>query len=82
MPSELALQFIQEVKQEESKHRHRDFQMGAVYALTTAESGFWRPRGGLGTGTKIGKTINLAERANQYLTYFPWQQPYPSNFTA
>ena len=80
MPSELAYQFIQEVKQEDSKHQHRNFQMGAIYAITTAESGFWRPRGGLESGTKIRKTTNLCERANQYLTYFPWQKPYPLKF--
>ena len=75
MPSDLGVQFLDHCAQSE-KTKHHSIKFSGLYCIGSPESEFWRTTyGKLPHGVKIGKSIDVIRRMNEYLLYYPWASP-------
>ena len=76
MPSALELQFLQHtLDMEEKKHQRWNYQVGGLYCIGTPESEIFRPINHKPRGYKIGKSLHLLRRLNEYTLVCPWNDP-------
>jgi len=76
MPSALELDFLKyTLESQEKKHQRWNFQVGGLYVIGTPESEFYRPIHRKPRGYKIGKSLDLLSRLNQYTLVCPWDSP-------
>ena len=76
MPSALELDFLRHtLEMEEKKHQRWNYQVGGLYAIGTPESEFFRPIHHKPRGYKIGKSLHILRRLNEYTLVCPWDNP-------
>ena len=75
MPSALGIEFLNHnAKQEEATHHSIKF--SGLYCLASPESGFWRVHyGSKPRAYKVGKSVNVLTRLNEYALYYPFINP-------
>ena len=80
MPSDLGIAFLDHNAQLE-KQKHRSIQFSGCYCLSSAESWTYRPKyvPHAPKGCKVGKSISIARRMNEYMLYYPYQHPGMNN---
>ena len=75
MPHDLSLAFLDHNALEQQA-RHRSTEFSGLYCLGSPESEVYRPaRWGVKKAVKIGKSVSILRRLNEYLLYYPFAMP-------
>ena len=78
MPHPLSLELI-DYDARDAKTKHRSIVFFGLYCIESPESEHWRVRfGEHKLGVKVGKSIDILRRLNEYLLYFPLSIMYAS----
>ena len=72
MPHPLSLELI-DYNARDAKTKHRSIVFSDHYCIGSPESEFWRVKFGKHKlSVKVGKSIDILRRLNEYLLYFPF----------
>ena len=75
MPTDLSAAFLDH-NAETEKSKHRSTKFSGLYCLGSLESEVYRPKYKMTEpAVKVGKSINIIDRMNQYALYYPFSDP-------